>query len=83
MYATCCNEKPPFNYAQIIGINIHLDCQSLLIYRKLSVLCLAMAMLEHGRMTLQGICKWIQERFAYYKTHKNWNVRIRRQIIDP
>uniref|UniRef100_A0A336MVV8 CSON004906 protein n=1 Tax=Culicoides sonorensis TaxID=179676 RepID=A0A336MVV8_CULSO len=58
IYATCCNEKPPFNYAQII----------------------AMAMLEHGRMTLQGICKWIQERFAYYKTHKNWNNSIRHNL---
>jgi hypothetical protein len=35
---------------------------------------IAMAMLEEGRMTLQRICKWIQDNFAYYKVHKNWNV---------
>lgn len=33
-----------------------------------------MAMLEQGRMTLKQICKWIQEKFSYYKVHKNWNV---------
>lgn len=37
---------------------------------------IAMAMLEEGRMTLKQICKWIQEKFAYYKVHKNWNVSI-------
>lgn len=35
---------------------------------------IAMAMLEQGRMTLKQICKWIQEKFSYYKVHKNWNV---------
>uniref|UniRef100_A0A182QLG9 Fork-head domain-containing protein n=1 Tax=Anopheles farauti TaxID=69004 RepID=A0A182QLG9_9DIPT len=51
-------EKPPFNYAQII----------------------AMAMLEEGRMTLKQICKWIQEKFSYYKVHKNWNNSIRHNL---
>lgn len=37
---------------------------------------IAMAMLDEGRMTLKQICKWIQEKFAYYKVHKNWNVSI-------
>ena len=46
------NEKPPFNYSQIIG----------------------MSMLENGRMTLQQICKWIEQKFAYYRARKNWNV---------
>lgn len=35
---------------------------------------IAMAMLDEGRMTLKQICKWIQEKFAYYKVNKNWNV---------
>ena len=35
---------------------------------------IAMAMLDEGRMTLKQICKWIQEKFFYYKVHKNWNV---------
>ncbi|XP_055547827.1 forkhead box protein J3 [Wyeomyia smithii] len=51
-------EKPPFNYAQII----------------------AMAMLDEGRMTLKQICKWIQEKFSYYKVHKNWNNSIRHNL---
>lgn len=54
IYRNSSSEKPPFNYAQIIG----------------------MAMLEEGRMTLQQICKWIQDNFAYYKEHKNWNVSL-------
>lgn len=33
-----------------------------------------MAMMENGRMTLKDICKWIQERFAYFRYNKNWNV---------
>ncbi|XP_058823635.1 hepatocyte nuclear factor 3-beta [Topomyia yanbarensis] len=53
-----CEEKPPFNYAQII----------------------AMAMLDEGRMTLKQICKWIQEKFIYYKVHKNWNNSIRHNL---
>lgn len=36
---------------------------------------IAMAMMENGRMTLKDICKWIQERFAYFRFNKNWNVR--------
>ncbi|XP_058450304.1 forkhead box protein I1 [Malaya genurostris] len=59
-YMTLSNseEKPPFNYAQII----------------------AMAMLDEGRMTLKQICKWIQEKFVYYKVHKNWNNSIRHNL---
>ena len=38
---------------------------------------IAMAMLEEGQMTLQQICRWIQDKFAYYKEHKNWNVSPR------
>ncbi|XP_058060440.1 uncharacterized protein LOC131211104 [Anopheles bellator] len=41
---------------------------------------IAMAMLEEGRMTLKQICKWIQEKFAYYKVHKNWNNSIRHNL---
>ncbi|XP_065073507.1 forkhead box protein J3 isoform X2 [Ochlerotatus camptorhynchus] len=41
---------------------------------------IAMAMLEEGRMTLKQICKWIQEKFAYYKMHKNWNNSIRHNL---
>jgi Forkhead domain len=52
LYETVVNEKPPFNYAQIIG----------------------MALIEEGRLTLKQICDWIERKFAYYKTHKNWNV---------
>lgn len=37
---------------------------------------IAMAMMENGRMTLKDICKWIQERFAYFRYNKNWNVCI-------
>lgn len=37
---------------------------------------IAMALLEEGRLTLQQICKWIEEKFAYYKLHKNWNVSL-------
>lgn len=35
---------------------------------------IAMAMLDEGRMTLKQICDWIENRFAYYKVHRNWNV---------
>jgi hypothetical protein len=52
IYETIASEKPPFNYAQIIG----------------------MALIEEGRMTLKQICDWIENKFAYYKAHKNWNV---------
>lgn len=38
---------------------------------------IAMAMLDEGRMTLKQICDWIETRFAYYKVHRNWNVRIK------
>uniref|UniRef100_A0A182FSF7 Uncharacterized protein n=1 Tax=Anopheles albimanus TaxID=7167 RepID=A0A182FSF7_ANOAL len=41
---------------------------------------IAMAMLEEGRMTLKQICKWIQEKFSYYKVHKNWNNSIRHNL---
>ncbi|XP_001867244.2 forkhead box protein A1-B [Culex quinquefasciatus] len=41
---------------------------------------IAMAMLEQGRMTLKQICKWIQEKFSYYKVHKNWNNSIRHNL---
>ncbi|KXJ76293.1 hypothetical protein RP20_CCG009941 [Aedes albopictus] len=41
---------------------------------------IAMAMLDEGRMTLKQICKWIQEKFAYYKVHKNWNNSIRHNL---
>ncbi|XP_062564899.1 forkhead box protein J3 [Armigeres subalbatus] len=41
---------------------------------------IAMAMLDEGRMTLKQICKWIQEKFAYYKAHKNWNNSIRHNL---
>lgn len=37
---------------------------------------IAMALLEEGRLTLQQICKWIEDKFAYYKLHKNWNVSL-------
>lgn len=36
---------------------------------------IAMAMLDEGKMTLKQICDWIENKFAYYKLHKNWNVR--------
>lgn len=51
-YQAMSEEKPPYNYAQII----------------------AMAMLDEGRMTLKQICDWIENHFAYYRYHKNWNV---------
>lgn len=35
---------------------------------------IAMAMLDEGRMTLKQICDWIEDHFAYYRTHRNWNV---------
>lgn len=35
---------------------------------------IAMAMLDEGRMTLKQICEWIEQRFAYYRVHRNWNV---------
>lgn len=35
---------------------------------------IAMAMLDEGRMTLKQICDWIENRFAYYRLHRNWNV---------
>jgi Forkhead domain len=35
---------------------------------------IAMAMLDEGRMTLKQICDWIENRFAYYRIHRNWNV---------
>ncbi|XP_055638212.1 uncharacterized protein LOC129776533 [Toxorhynchites rutilus septentrionalis] len=41
---------------------------------------IAMAMLDEGRMTLKQICKWIQEKFTYYKVHKNWNNSIRHNL---
>lgn len=41
---------------------------------------IAMALLEEGRLTLQQICKWIEEKFAYYKLHKNWNVSLQLTI---
>lgn len=43
---------------------------------------IAMAMLDEGRMTLKQICDWIESRFAYYKVHRNWNVRIWRNFIN-
>ncbi|XP_055385529.1 forkhead box protein J1-B [Condylostylus longicornis] len=58
VYEMDTNEKPPFNYSQIIG----------------------MAMLENGRMTLQQICSWIENKFAYYKIRKNWNNSIRHNL---
>lgn len=42
---------------------------------------IAMAMLDDGRMTLKQICDWIENRFAYYKVHNNWNVRIIRSKL--
>ncbi|CAO1374190.1 unnamed protein product [Diamesa serratosioi] len=41
---------------------------------------IAMALLEEGRLTLQQICKWIEDKFAYYKLHKNWNNSIRHNL---
>lgn len=59
LYETLASEKPPFNYAQIIG----------------------MALLDEGRMTLKQICDWIEQRFAYYKFHKNWNVSSQKHLF--
>lgn len=41
---------------------------------------IAMAMLDEGRMTLKQICDWIENRFAYYRAHRNWNVSSFRHI---
>lgn len=35
---------------------------------------IAMAMMDCGKMTLKDICKWIQDRFAYFRCNDNWNV---------
>lgn len=35
---------------------------------------IAMAMIDEGRMTLKQICDWIEDHFAYYRDHRNWNV---------
>jgi hypothetical protein len=59
IFETQTSEKPPFNYAQIIG----------------------MALLDEGRMTLKQICDWIENRFAYYKIHKNWNVSMTQRVL--
>lgn len=37
---------------------------------------IAMAMMDQGRMTLQDICSWIKEHFAYYRYNKKWNVNV-------
>lgn len=44
---------------------------------------IAMAMIDQGRMTLKQICDWIEDHFAYYRDHRNWNVSIfRLEKID-
>ncbi|XP_037043345.1 uncharacterized protein LOC119079502 [Bradysia coprophila] len=41
---------------------------------------IAMAMMDCGKMTLKDICKWIQDRFAYFRCNDNWNNSIRHNL---
>lgn len=45
---------------------------------------IAMAMMDCGKMTLKDICKWIQDRFAYFRCNDNWNVsKLERIVLAP
>ncbi|XP_017056752.1 forkhead box protein J1-B isoform X2 [Drosophila ficusphila] len=41
---------------------------------------IGMAMLKNGRVTLQQICAWIEDKFAFFRGRKKWNNSIRHNL---